>query len=36
VVVERGELGEDGLRLATGPGIPSVGGAIPLGRMLGG
>jgi Family of unknown function (DUF5719) len=36
VVVERVVLGEDGLRLATGPGIPSVDGAVPLGRMLGG
>jgi Family of unknown function (DUF5719) len=36
VVVERGVLGEDGLRLPTGPGIPSVVGATPLGRMVGG
>jgi hypothetical protein len=36
VVVERTVLGEDGLRLATGPGIPSVGGTVPLGRLLGG
>jgi Family of unknown function (DUF5719) len=36
VVVERAVLGEDGVRLATGPGIPSVGGAVPLGRTLGG
>jgi Family of unknown function (DUF5719) len=36
VVVERAVLGEDGLRLATGPGIPGVEGAGPLGRMLGG
>jgi Family of unknown function (DUF5719) len=36
VVVEREVLGEDGLRLAMGPGIPSVAGTVPLGLPLGG
>jgi hypothetical protein len=35
VVVERVVLGEGGVRLATGLGIPSVEGAVPLGSLVG-
>ncbi|MGH9231571.1 MAG: DUF5719 family protein, partial [Acidimicrobiales bacterium] len=35
VVVERVAMGEDGVRLATSPGIPSVEGAVPLGSLVG-
>jgi hypothetical protein len=35
VVVERVVLGEDGVRLATGVGIPSVEGAVSLGSLVG-
>jgi hypothetical protein len=35
VVVERVVLRADGVRLATGPGMPSVEGAVPLGSLVG-
>ncbi len=36
VVAERTVVGRDGLRLATGPGLPSAEGAVPLRELLGG
>jgi hypothetical protein len=33
VVVERVVLGEDGIRLAAGPGIPGAAGAVALGQL---
>jgi hypothetical protein len=36
VVAEWTVVGQDGLRLATGPGVPSVEGAVPLGELVGG
>jgi Family of unknown function (DUF5719) len=35
VVVERVLVRDGGVRLATGPGIPSVDGSVPLGRLVG-
>ncbi len=35
VVVERVLVRDGGVRLATGPGIPSVDGSVPLGRLAG-